>query len=177
MRRSTGWCSAKAGRRLRRHRRSGPSFGQCPRSLARAFAKSPTPSFEPALNRWPRGSIRAAARRLSTSPRTPLFQSSTGANELMKPMYLHAAAAPVFASAACNAEKAGDSSAPIAQATAVKPPKGGDWQQVVAQTPAGGFVMGNPDAAVKLIEYGSMTCPHCAEFDETGVQPLIDKYV
>jgi protein-disulfide isomerase len=95
----------------------------------------------------------------------------------MKPMYLLAAAAAVFASAACNAEKAGDSSAPIAQATAVKPPKGGDWQQVVAQTPAGGFVMGNPDAAVKLIEYGSMTCPHCAEFDETGVQPLIDKYV
>jgi protein-disulfide isomerase len=22
-----------------------------------------------------------------------------------------------------------------------------------------------------------MTCPHCAAFDETGVQPLIDKYV
>jgi protein-disulfide isomerase len=37
--------------------------------------------------------------------------------------------------------------------------------------------MGNPNAAVKLVEYGSMTCPHCREFDETGVGPLIDKYV
>ena len=95
----------------------------------------------------------------------------------MKPTYLLAAAAAVFASAACNAEKAGDSNAPIAEAKAVKPPKGGDWQQIVTPTPAGGFAMGNPDAAVKLVEYGSMTCPHCAEFDETGVQPLIDKYV
>ncbi len=30
---------------------------------------------------------------------------------------------------------------------------------------------------MKLVEYGSMTCPHCREFDEEGVQPLIDKYV
>lgn len=95
----------------------------------------------------------------------------------MKPTYLLAAAAAVFASAACNAEKAGDSGAPVAEAKAVKPPPGGDWAQTVTTTPAGGFVMGNPEAAVKLIEYGSMTCPHCAEFDETGVQPLIDKYV
>ena len=37
--------------------------------------------------------------------------------------------------------------------------------------------MGNPDAKVKLIEYGSLTCPHCREFDETGVTPLINNYV
>jgi protein-disulfide isomerase len=30
---------------------------------------------------------------------------------------------------------------------------------------------------VKLIEYGSLTCPHCREFDETGVTPLINNYV
>jgi protein-disulfide isomerase len=30
---------------------------------------------------------------------------------------------------------------------------------------------------VKLVEFGSMTCPHCREFDETGVKPLIDNYV
>jgi protein-disulfide isomerase len=97
---------------------------------------------------------------------------------LMKPTYLLAAVAAVFASAACNAEKSDNSgSAASLEAKAVKPPKGGDWATTVAATPAGGFVMGNPDAAVKLIEYGSMTCPHCREFDETGVQPLIDKYV
>ena len=96
---------------------------------------------------------------------------------MIKPQYLVAVAA-VFASAACNAEKSGGSNAPAAvQAKAVKPPKGGDWTQVIAATPAGGFAMGNPNAALKLVEFGSMTCPHCAEFDEVGVQPLIDKYV
>jgi protein-disulfide isomerase len=48
---------------------------------------------------------------------------------------------------------------------------------VVNPTSAGGFVMGNPNAKVKLLEFGSLTCPHCREFDEKGAQPLIDKYV
>jgi protein-disulfide isomerase len=38
-------------------------------------------------------------------------------------------------------------------------------------------MMGNPTAKVHLIEYGSMTCPHCRAFDETGVGPLVDNYV
>ena len=37
--------------------------------------------------------------------------------------------------------------------------------------------MGNPNAKVKLVEFGSLTCPHCAEFDEKGGKPLIDNYV
>jgi protein-disulfide isomerase len=52
-----------------------------------------------------------------------------------------------------------------------------DWTTVVSPTAAGGFVMGNPKAKVKLIEYGSMTCPHCARFDESGVPSLVSKYV
>jgi protein-disulfide isomerase len=59
----------------------------------------------------------------------------------------------------------------------MSPPKSRDWSLVVSTTSAGGFVMGNPDAKVKLIEYGSMTCPHCAHFDETAVPTLISKYV
>jgi len=38
-------------------------------------------------------------------------------------------------------------------------------------------MMGNPNAKVKLVEYGSLTCPHCREFDEKGVPILISKYV
>ena len=34
----------------------------------------------------------------------------------------------------------------------------------VVRTPAGGYRQGNPDAPVKLIEYGSRTCPTCARF-------------
>jgi protein-disulfide isomerase len=38
-------------------------------------------------------------------------------------------------------------------------------------------MMGNPNAKVKLIEIGALTCPHCREFDEKGVPVLVDKYV
>ena len=38
-------------------------------------------------------------------------------------------------------------------------------------------MMGNPNAKVKLVEIGSLTCPHCREFDEKGVPTLVDKYV
>ena len=95
----------------------------------------------------------------------------------MNRTHLLVAAAALFATAACNGDKGKDSSAPAAKVEAVAPPEGGDWAEVVNPSPAGGFVMGNPNAAVKLVEYGSLTCPHCREFDETGVQPLIDKYV
>jgi len=96
----------------------------------------------------------------------------------MKPRILFAAVAAIVATSACNAEKNEGSSGPAGTAAeAVKPPPGGDWTQIVSATPEGGFRMGNPDAAVKLVEYGSMTCPHCAEFAETGVKPLVDNYV
>ncbi len=47
-----------------------------------------------------------------------------------------------------------------------------NWVTVVAPTPEGGMRMGNPKAAVKLIEYGSRTCPHCARFDAEGLPAL-----
>lgn len=97
----------------------------------------------------------------------------------MKRSHILVAAIAILASGACNAEKGSDAGTTTtgAAAPAVKPPAGGDWSQVVAATPAGGFMMGNPNATVKLVEFGSMTCPHCREFDESGMQPLVDKYV
>jgi protein-disulfide isomerase len=51
---------------------------------------------------------------------------------------------------------------------AVKPART-DWTRIVAATPEGGYRMGNPAAAVKLVEYGSISCPHCARFaDESA---------
>jgi protein-disulfide isomerase len=95
----------------------------------------------------------------------------------MKARLFLACAVAVVAVAGCNS-KQGDAAtnAPV-KLEQVKPPKGGDWSQVVNATPAGGFIMGNPDAKIKLIEYGSMTCPHCKAFDDEGVPTLIDKYV
>ena len=56
-------------------------------------------------------------------------------------------------------------------------PNGGDWSQVVSQTPEGGFIMGNPTAPVKVVEYASLTCGVCARFSEEGEPQLIEKYV
>ena len=57
-------------------------------------------------------------------------------------------------------------------ALAVKPPAARDWTQTVAITPEGGFRMGNPNARVKLVEYGSLTCPTCAKFSTAAKAPL-----
>lgn len=96
----------------------------------------------------------------------------------MKSAYILLAAALMLPSAACSAEKTSDatsnSSTPIKP---IAPPQGGDWTKMVAATPEGGVLMGNPNAEVKIIEYGSLTCPHCAEFAEQGTPQLVDKYV
>ena len=52
-----------------------------------------------------------------------------------------------------------------------------DWTRVVSATPDGGFRIGNPKAKVALVEYGSLACPHCRHFEETGYKPLVDNYV
>jgi len=58
--------------------------------------------------------------------------------------------------------------------------KEGDMiDQVRLMAPAGvpDKVAGNPDAKVTLIEYASPTCPHCAQFSNTVLEPLKQKYV
>ena len=66
--------------------------------------------------------------------------------------------------AACG--KKDEAAAPARSATApIAAPAGQDWTETVAETPEGGFRMGNPMAAVKLVEYASFTCPHCAAFE------------
>ena len=47
-----------------------------------------------------------------------------------------------------------------------------DWTQTVVRTPAGAYVRGNPAAPVKLVEYVSYTCPHCAHFSAESAAPL-----
>ena len=51
-----------------------------------------------------------------------------------------------------------------------------DWTTTFARTPQGGVRMGNPSAPVKLVEYGSRSCPVCGRFEaESG--DLRTKYV
>ena len=79
--------------------------------------------------------------------------------------------------AACSKgseETAGLSGEPIAK---LAPPAGKVWADMVEKTPEGGFRMGNPAAPIKLIEYGSLTCSHCAEFSEQGSAALRDEFI
>ena len=95
----------------------------------------------------------------------------------MRISVLFLASAALLATA-CNAEKgASNSSGTEVTAAPVPAPNNGDWSTIVTKSAEGGFVMGNPNAKVKLVEFGSLTCPHCAEFEHQGAQALIDNYV
>jgi protein-disulfide isomerase len=58
----------------------------------------------------------------------------------------------------------------------IAPPAGQTWSDVVRATEEG-FVMGNPEAPLKVVEYGSFTCSHCAEFSVTGHEELKNDFI
>ena len=62
--------------------------------------------------------------------------------------------------------------APVAPAQAQR-----DWTQVVSRTAEGGFRMGNPNAPIHVVEYLSLTCPHCADFARDAAPGLIRDHV
>jgi protein-disulfide isomerase len=64
-----------------------------------------------------------------------------------------------------------------ASAQRARAPAARDWTATAVRTPEGGFRIGNPDAPVKLVEYLSLTCPHCAEFAHQGSERLLQQYV
>src|SRR5690554_3374563 len=47
----------------------------------------------------------------------------------------------------------------------------GNWNATVSET-AGGHRLGNPEAKVKLTEWVSYTCSHCANFEQESQAPL-----
>jgi protein-disulfide isomerase len=77
---------------------------------------------------------------------------------------LRAAAAAALAFAGAAGGFASPASAQAAQR---------DWTRTIAATPAGGVRMGNPAAAIKLVEYVSLTCPHCRTFAQEGIPALL----
>ena len=89
-------------------------------------------------------------------------------------------AVAAMALAACN--KKNEAQGPTPEAgqviiTQANPPPGGTWADVVNTTSKGGYLMGNPNAKVKLVEIGSLFCPYCKKFDDEGAPQLIEKYV
>ena len=81
----------------------------------------------------------------------------------------------LFALAAAAATLALPAASSVAQRG--RAPATRDWTAVAARTPEGGVRIGNPNARVKLVEYLSLTCPHCAEFAHESSTPLYSRYV
>lgn len=87
------------------------------------------------------------------------------------------AAAPLaLGLAACGGDK---TAAPAKgdPVTKIAPPAGQKWEEMVSDGTDGGMVLGNPQAPIKLVEYGSLSCPHCARFAQEGMQPLMSDYI
>jgi len=100
----------------------------------------------------------------------------------MKVRHVLACAVALAALAGCNnkTKTGGNAGTPTNDAvtiTTANPPPGGTWADVVNETAAGGYMMGNPNAKVKLLEIGSLSCPHCKAFEDEGVPTLINDYV
>jgi protein-disulfide isomerase len=58
----------------------------------------------------------------------------------------------------------------------VAPPAGKSWSQVV-RVDGDGVVMGNPDAPIKIEEFGAFTCGHCAKFTQDSHEELKRDFV
>ena len=85
------------------------------------------------------------------------------------------ALAATVALAGCGS---GDGKSSGSGAAAIAAPAGTKWSETFATTADSGMLMGNPNAPVKLVEYGALTCSHCAEFSAKSAIPLkamIDK--
>lgn len=90
-------------------------------------------------------------------------------NRLYRPLL--AAVALPLALAACGGSDEGG--APKGDAIAAIPaPAGQTWNDVAVETPEGGIQVGNPDAPIKLVEYASHTCPHCADYSKESAAEM-----
>lgn len=82
-----------------------------------------------------------------------------------------------LATAACGDKtptEAPTSGEPIEKVAA---PAGKAWSEVVAKTEEGGYRVGNPEAPIKLVEYGALSCSHCADFATESSEELLSEYV
>ncbi len=52
-----------------------------------------------------------------------------------------------------------------------------NWSTTVTQAPNAAFVLGNPKANIRFVEYLSYTCSHCAAFVSEASSPLKKNYV
>ena len=57
------------------------------------------------------------------------------------------------------------------------PKKDPDVAELMAPGPLEDIILGKPDAPITIVEYASMTCPHCAQFHTAVLPQLNTKYI
>ena len=79
---------------------------------------------------------------------------------MKRSIFLGSVAAVTVLLSACSGDKTGDGNA---SETAAAPD--GELVNQVVKTKEGGYLMGDPDAPIRLTEYGSLVCVHCRDFE------------
>lgn len=99
-------------------------------------------------------------------------------NSLTRSTLMIATAALALGLAACGKKDDATTSPSSDQAIAkIAAPAGKSWSETVVQTADGGYLAGNPNAPIKLLEYGSLSCPHCALLGAEADEPLMNDYI
>ena len=70
-----------------------------------------------------------------------------------------------------------ETTVPAAPADAAKPGEAAEAAKPAAVAPLPDMVMGKDDAPVTIIEYSSLSCPHCATFHKDVFPELNTKYI
>ncbi|WP_066554076.1 thioredoxin domain-containing protein [Croceicoccus bisphenolivorans] len=82
-----------------------------------------------------------------------------------------------LALAACDKTEEAATNEQAAPIENIAPPAGTEWSDTVVKTEKGGYLMGNPDAPIKLVEFGALSCSHCADFATASFDELRGEYV
>ncbi|MGE4429495.1 MAG: thioredoxin domain-containing protein [Sphingobium sp.] len=92
---------------------------------------------------------------------------------MKKSLALLSVACLSLALSACGGKDEATTDVPkVAAGEDVPAPAGKNWADMVVATEKGGYLMGNPDATIKVTEFGSYTCPHCADFTEKSADDV-----
>ncbi len=95
----------------------------------------------------------------------------------MRSAYLATLASFTLALSACGNSDEGAGAIEGEPIAATPAPQGTSWVDTASKTAEGGFVLGNPEAPLKLVEYASHTCGHCATFSQEAAVPLQEEYI
>ncbi|HEY6631236.1 MAG TPA: DsbA family protein [Rhizobiaceae bacterium] len=88
-----------------------------------------------------------------------------------------APAAPATQPATAETPPAVETAPPATAVEAPKPQGSVDMAKLLEPGALPDMVLGKADAPVTIVEYASMTCPHCAQFHATALPELKTKYI